>query len=216
MKTYFGNITCLSTCLMTLAALPVGAAAVESQALSAVPHTFHSGDKIRASDMNENFQALEESINIVAETPAPAVELSVRNPGVFAGEVGFGQGANFSLLPGANGATGTAAADAACAATYPGSTAELDLLVLWNAANNQTLPPPTQASGYWTSTATIVPMSGSMITVARTSDCAGWTSDGSTRTGYLRNSNYSDEVSVQLSNQSCAATFMAVACFIKE
>lgn len=185
-----------------------------------VPHTFESGDKIRASDMNENFQALEEAIIIIADTPEPTGYLTFRDPGTYAGDVGFGQGANFSLLPGANGATGTAAADAACAAAYPGSTAELDMFVLYNVINNLTLPAaPTDAYAYWASTVTIVPVPTSYMSppVVRTSDCAGWTSDNSsTRTASIRASIYGDEVTTQLGNQGCAATNMAVACFIKE
>lgn len=169
-----------------------------------------------ASEMNENFQALEESIAIIANTPAPTAALTVRDPGTFAGEVGFGQTANFSLLTGAGGAVGVAAADAACEAAHPGSNAELDILVLWNAANNLVLPKSAVSFAYWASTVTPVPFSASFSTLVRTSDCAGWASGGQTSVGYIYGNISGDEVHVQFGNQSCSATNMAVACFIPD
>lgn len=127
--------------------------------------------------------------------------------------MGLGELGNFSLLSGAGGATGTAAADAACASAFPGSRAELDMLVLWKATMDGQLPAPAPAYAYWASTVTDIPMPGSTGPVPRTTDCDNWTNNASGQAGFVRPNISATSISVQLTVQSCTANNMAVACF---
>ena len=167
--------------------------------------------------MNANFTAVMDAIDTIsqAEPPVEKDGFSIPDAGVYRGQVGLGEGANFSLLTGAGGATGVAAADAACDAAFPGSHAELDILVLWKAANEEVLPPPAPAYAWWASTVTPFPVGSDYSQIRRTSDCKGWTDNTTGRGGFLRNNGTLDDygIDIQLSNQSCTADNMAIACF---
>ena len=205
--------TFLFTALITLNAGTVSA--VETT----LPHIFGKGGTIKAAEMNANFSVLTDAINGIALTPGPqgaqgTAGISIGDAGTYAGQVGLGELGNFSLLTGAGAATGTAAADAACASAFPGSHAELDMLVLWRAAMNGQLPDPAPAYAYWASTATDIPVPGSYGPVPRTTDCDSWTNNATGEGGFMRPSITATRASVQLTTQSCTANNMAVACFI--
>lgn len=200
--------------LMTMIAGPVAAAGI--------PHTFTAGGTIKASEMNDNFTAVNNAISNIALTPGPAGPAGpagpsgfiIKDAGTYVGQVGLAELGNFSLLTGAGGATGTAAADAACAASYPGSHAELDILALWKSAMNGDLPAPAPAYAYWASTVTEIPVGG-MSSLRRTTDCDNWSNNATGQGGFVRPSISSApfSVDVQLSNQGCSANNMAVACY---
>lgn len=149
-----------------------------------------------------------------ATGPAGPAGFSIGDAGAYAGQVGLGELGNFSLLTGAGATTGTAAADAACAAAFPGSHAELDMLVLWKAAMDGQLPNPTPAYAYWASTVTDIPVPGSSGAVPRTTDCDNWTNNASGQGGFVRPSIGASSASVQFAVQGCGANNMAVACFV--
>lgn len=62
------KLTLTAAALLSAIAVPALAA---SNASAVVPHTFIKGGTIRASDMNENFTAVIDSINNVSLTPGP-------------------------------------------------------------------------------------------------------------------------------------------------
>ena len=205
--------TFLFTALITVNAGTVSA--VETT----VPHVFGKGGTIKAAEMNANFSVLTDAINGIALTPGPqgaqgAAGVGIGDAGTYAGQVGLGELGNFSLLTGAGTATGTAAADAACASAFPGSQAELDMLVLWKAAMNGQLPAPAPAYAYWASTVTDIPVPGSSGAVPRTTDCDNWTNNASGQGGFVRPNISATSSSVQFTIQSCGANNMAVACFM--
>ncbi|MFA7588073.1 MAG: hypothetical protein WCY11_18100 [Novosphingobium sp.] len=207
----------IGTFLFT-ALIAVNAATV-SAVETTVPHVFGKGGTIKAAEMNANFSVLTDAINGIALTPGPQgaqgpAGFSINDAGTYAGQVGLGELGNFSLLTGAGGATGTAAANAACASAFPGSRAELDMLVLWKAAMNDQLPDPAPAYAYWASTLTDIPVPGSYGAVPRTTDCDNWTNNASGQGGFVRPNISATSASVQFITQSCAADNMAVACFI--
>lgn len=209
--------TCLLTTLLSVSAGTV--LAVDTTV--AVPHQFTKGGKIKAAEMNDNFSALSDAINDIAVTPGPqglqgptgASGLSIDDAGTYVGQVGLGAQGNFSLLTGAGAATGTVAADAACASAFPGSHAELNMLTLWKAAVNSQLPDPAPAFAYWASTVTDIPVPGSSGLVPRTTDCSNWSDIASGSAGFVRPSIGANSIDMQIATQSCTASNMAVACF---
>lgn len=144
--------------------------------------------------------------------------LIIEDAGVFVAFVGLGLGANFSLLPGAGGETGVAAADAACAADFPGSHAELDILKLWKAGRDGILPTLGSRLEYWASTQTPIPVAsaengGDPLIV--TSDCQGWTFDATAepRAGAIGVFTLPEGIQVEIGTSVCNSTTRAVACF---
>ena len=154
--------------------------------------------------------------------------LTITNAGTFAGYISTGNnGGNFSLLPGANGATGVAAASSACDATFPGSKVVLDILSLWKAVIDGELPSP-DGGRYWASTVTDYPIQrdGGYL-MSRTSDCNDWSVDDERipnangtssayqySTAFVRpNLGNLDTRGVNLEFLSCSRTDAAIACF---
>ena len=157
-----------------------GHVSAQEDTFTSVPHTFESGDVISAEQMNQNFSAIVDAIaNIKAATgtqvetgpigPAGTAGIGIKDAGTFAGSVETATSSgNFSLLPGAGGATGVAAADAACEVNFSGSHAEMNSLALWKSAADGEL-----AEGeYWASSETDVPFDKSTWI---TSNCDDWT-----------------------------------------
>jgi hypothetical protein len=149
----------------------------------------------------------------------PAGGFSIRDAGVFAGQVGFLEpaAANFSLLPGAAGAVGTAAADAACALAYPGSRAELDMLVLWKAALLGHLPPASPAFAYWASSASDIPLfksggpGGNFM--PHISDCDNWSNNVTGPAPYVKVGSGPGITDAYVGFNFCSNNGLAVACF---
>ena len=158
--------------------------------------------------------------------PDGASGFSIRDAGIFVGQVGFlepsGSAANFSLLLGAGGATGTAAADAACASAFPGSHAELDLLVLWKAALIGRLPQSAPAFAYYASSVTEIPVariaSGGIESVVqfmpRTTDCDNWSNNVTGRAPALRVISTAGINDAVVTLNFCNNPGLAVACFL--
>jgi hypothetical protein len=127
--------------------------------------------------------------------------------------------ANFSLLPGAAGAVGTAAADAACALAYPGSRAELDMLVLWKAALIGHLPPASPAFAYWASSASDIPLfksggpGGNFM--PRISDCDNWSNNVTGPAPYVKVGSGPGITDAYVGFNFCSNNGLAVACFCR-
>jgi len=147
--------------------------------------------------------------------------LMIEDAGTYVAFVGIGSGANFSLLPGAGGATGVAAADAACANAVAGSHAELDMLKLWKAGRDGILLPLPGGGAfrYWASTHTPIPVAtpeqGGDILIT-TSDCKGWTfgSAHEPRAGYVRVTiPFPEGIRVGFGTSGCNSITRAIACF---
>ncbi len=219
------NLTFSTESFLTAALLVlVTGSALATPNPPAAPYTFSAGGTIKASEMNGNFTAAFDAINNISLTPGPQGPTGAQGPagssgmtisdaGTYVGQVGLGELANFSMLTGAGGATGTAAANAACASAFPGSHAELNLLALWKKAVNGGLPDAAPAFAYWASTVTDIPVPNGNGVLPRTTDCDNWTNNASGSGGFVRPSIGAGIIDMQIDIQSCSANNMAVACF---
>lgn len=152
--------------------------------------------------------------------PAGQDSLSIGVAGRYVGHVGENSTGDFSLLAGSGGATGEAAANAACNATFPGSHAELDVLSLWQAGREGKLPSNVNNwVSYWASSYTPYPVpvhanytSLKGNTLPLTNDCKDWTRPAGL-TAIVQTRVADDYTGVTIAVHSCYQTGPVIACF---
>ncbi|MDH5516109.1 MAG: 5'-nucleotidase C-terminal domain-containing protein [Gammaproteobacteria bacterium] len=132
----------IAAALLTVVATPALSVGVSA----AVTHTFSSGDVIRASDMNDNFNDVVDAINTISLTPGPAGPAGPAGPTGATGATGPAGPAGATGATGPAGPTGATGATGPAGADAPDRTA--DLCALYQELFNQSLIGALQVPSY--------------------------------------------------------------------